>query len=68
MEATAIGNGVKAAVQADYKEIHIEGSNKILIQAVKGKIQVPWEIQVIIQDIHLYIQTYNKVIISHVFR
>ena len=64
----AMRNGIKAALQAGFTDIHIEGDNKTLIQAVQGHIQVPWEIQVLIQDIHTYIQLCNKVLITHVLR
>lgn len=67
-EATAMRNGIRAALQAGFTDIHIEGDNKILIQAVQGHIQVPWEIQVLIQDIHTYIQHCSKIIITHIFR
>lgn len=67
-EATAMRNGIKAALQAGFTDIHIEGDNKILIQAVQGHIQVPWEIQVLIQDIHTFLQHCNTVIVTHIFR
>jgi len=44
VEATKIRNGINAAVQAGYTDIHIEGDNKILIQVVQGYIQAPWEL------------------------
>ena len=43
-EATAMRNGLRAAAQVGFTNIHIEGDNKILIQAVQGCIQPPWEI------------------------
>ena len=67
-EATTMRNGIKAALQAGFTDIHIEGDNKILIQAVQGHIQVPWEIQVLIQDIHTFLQHCNTVIVTHIFR
>ena len=48
-------------MQVGFTDIHIEGDNKILIQAVQGHIQVSWEIQVLIQDIHTYSQLCNNV-------
>ena len=30
-------NGIKAAIQAGFTDIHIEGDNRILIQAVQKK-------------------------------
>ena len=41
-EATAMQNGVRATLQAGFKNIHVEGDNKILIQAFKDQIEAPW--------------------------
>ena len=38
-EATAMRNGIKAAVQAGFTYIHIEGDSKTLSQAIQGHIQ-----------------------------
>ena len=54
-EATAMHNGLQAAVQAGYTNIHIEGDNKILIDAVQGRIYPSWEIQILAQDILAYV-------------
>ena len=67
-EATAMRNGLRAVVQAGFTNIHIEGDNKILIQAVQGCIQPPWEIHVLVQDILFYLQKCNHVIVQHIFR
>jgi len=61
-------NGVQAAVKAGFSNIHIEGDNKILIQAVQGRIQPPWEIQVLVQDILYYLQICTHVIVHYIFR
>ena len=68
-EAIAMRNDImKAAAEAYFTDIHIEIDNKILIQAVQGYIRAPWEIRVLLQDIHTYIQLYNNVHITHIFR
>jgi len=67
-EATTMRNRIKAAVQAGFTDIHIKGNNRILIQAVQRKVQVPWEIQVLVQDITTFLNRFNKVIINHIFR
>ena len=67
-EATTMSNGIKAAVQVRFTDIHIEGDNRILIQAVKRKIQVPWEIQVLVQDISTFLDRFNNVFINYAFR
>ena len=48
--------------------MHIEGVNKIFIQAVQGHIQASWEIQVLIHDLYSYFQSCNQVIVDHVFK
>ena len=53
-EATALRNGLRAAVEAGFRKVIIEGDNQILIQAIQGLIQPPWDIQVLVQDIHYY--------------
>jgi len=35
-EAAVMRNGIKATIQAGYSRVHVEGNNKVLIQAVKG--------------------------------
>jgi len=67
-EATAMRNGLRAAIEAGFSNIYIEGDNKILIQAVQGRIQIPWEIQVLVQDIIFFLQKCNHVIVHHIFR
>ena len=61
-------NGFKVAIQAGFTNIHIDGDNHILIQAVQRKIQDPWEIQVLVQDITTFLDNFNNVIINHIFR
>jgi len=68
VEATAMRNGLGAAVHASYTNIHLEGDNQILIQAVQRRIQVPWEIQTLVEDILAYFQIYNHVSVYHIFR
>ena len=66
-KATAMQNGIKAAIQAGFTDIQIEGDNRILMQAVQRKIQVPWKIQVLVQDITTFLDSFNKVIINYIF-
>jgi len=61
-------NGLRAVVKAGFTNIHIEGNNKTLIQAVQGRIQHPGEIQVLVQDILFYLQKCNHVLVQHIFR
>jgi len=61
-------NRLRAAIAAGFPNLHIEADNKVLIQAIQGQIQPPWEIQVLVQDIHYYLQSCNHVLINHIFR
>ena len=51
-EARALRDGLRLAIQAGFNNIVIEGDNKIVIHALKGKIHIPWQISNIIEDIH----------------
>ena len=55
-EAQALKDGVFLVIQARYRNITIEGDNLIVIQALKGKVQIPWQIANIVEDIHSAIQ------------
>jgi len=50
-ETTALRDGLKTALNAGYKHLHIEGDNRIVIQAVKDDIRISWRIQMLIHDI-----------------
>ena len=67
-EAIAMRNGLRVAIHAGYTNIQLEGRNQILIPAVQGRIQVPWGIQILIEDILSYFQMCNHVSINHIFR
>ena len=67
VEVMTMRNRIKAAVQAGFTDIRIEGDNKIFIQAVQSHIQASWEIHILIEDIRTYIQLCNNVHITHVF-
>jgi len=67
-EAAAMRNGIKAAVHNGFQNIHVEGDNKTLIQALTDQIDVPWPIHTLVQDIKLYLQQCNNIIITHIFR
>jgi len=68
VEAIAMRNGMKPALQGGFKNIHVEGDNKILIQVINDQIEAPWQIQTLIQDIKTYLQECNSVIITHIFQ
>lgn len=46
----------------------IESDNKIVIQALRGKILVPWQIYNIIEDIRTWQNQDIHLLITHIFR
>jgi len=67
-EAKALKDGVFLAVQAGYSRISIEGDNMIVIQALKGEGQMPWQIAYIIKDVKASFQHVVQVSINHIYR
>ena len=61
-------NGIKAVAQEGYSKNFVKGDKKVLIQAIKRQIQVPWEIQVLVRGIQNYVHLCGNVLITHVFR
>ena len=53
-EVRALREGVISIVQKAINKIIIEGSNQIVIQALKGNIQIPWQISNIIEDLRTW--------------
>jgi len=45
--------GIYKAIQSEYKNIIVEGDNKIPIQAARAEIRVPWVINTLVQDIQI---------------
>jgi len=46
----------------------IEGDNKIVIQALEGTIQIPWQIQHVLDDILVWRNQGVHFTIKHIFR
>jgi len=61
-------NGLRATVHAGFTNIYLKGDNQILIQAVQGRNQVPWEIQSLVENILTYFQMCNHVKVNHIFK
>ena len=58
VEAIAMRDGIQAALAAGYRNLLVEGNNKVVIQAVQGQIHIPWQIQTLICDINNMIPPY----------
>ena len=50
-EATAVRDGLIAALEAGYRRIEVEGDNQVVISATQARITPPWQIATIIEDI-----------------
>ena len=61
-------DGLQLAIHAMFNNIAIEGHNKIMIQSLKGNIQVPWQTYNIIEDIHIWHSQGIHLFINHIFR
>ena len=42
VEATIMRDGIKAAVDLEFKHIIVEGDNKLVIQSIQGEVKIPW--------------------------
>ena len=67
-EATALRDGLQAAIDAGYQCLHIGSDNQIVIQAVLGNICIPWRIQMFIHDIQAMLSKCSIVCVRHVYR
>jgi len=67
-EARALKDGVSAATQAGYRRLLIEGDNITVIQALAGKIKVPWKIATIIEDVQIWVNHDTLFQVQHIFR
>ena len=67
-EARALKDEVSLAIQAGYSMISIEGDNMIVIQALKGNSNGPWQISHIIEDVKVCLNQDIRVFINHTFR
>lgn len=56
------------AIDLGFKNIIIEGDNKIIIDALRGVSFVPWQVLPLIRDVRMYLQKFHEVQIQHVFR
>ena len=67
-EATAMRDGICAALQAGYRKIQVEGDNQIVIRAVQKQIHTPWQIGPILQDIWNLLRNCESISFQHIFR
>jgi len=67
-EATAMRDGISAAVQAGFRHLEVEGDNQIVIKAVLKLIPAPWQIAPFIEDIWNLLSHCTHTSFRHIFR
>jgi len=53
-KARALRDSFQLAIQGGFKNTVVEGDYNLVIQALKQKIQVPWQLSNIIEDIQIW--------------
>jgi len=67
-EATAMRDGIRIALQAGFRQMEVEGDNRIVLQAVQKQIPVPWQIAPIIEDIWNMLSSCEIISFKHIYR
>jgi len=67
-EATTMRDGIRAALQAGFRQIEVEGDNQIVLQAVEKKIHAPWQIAPILEDIWNMMASCEIFSFRHIYR
>jgi len=67
-EATALRDGISAALQAGFRKIEVEGDNQVVLKAVQKQIHTPWQITPILEDIWHMISSCESISFSHIYR
>ena len=65
-EGRTLRDGVHAAIMVGYSRLQIEGDNLIVIEALQGKVAIPWRINY--QHVHNLLIQADQVIIKHIYR
>ena len=66
-EAIVMCNGVATATQAGYRLLVLEQDNQVLITALIGELEIPWEDHTLVEDTCIIISC-TTVFIQHIFR
>ena len=67
-EATAMRDGIRAALDAGYRKIQVEGDNQIVIKAIQNQIHTPWQIATLLEDIRNMIINCEDISFTHIYR
>ena len=61
-------DGIQAVLAAGYRNLLVEGDNKVVIQVIQGHIHIPWQIQTLLSDIHNMIHLSVHCLFQHTYR
>jgi len=67
-EATAVRDGIIAALEAGYRRLAVEGDNQVVISALQSRIKPPWQIASIIEDIKNLAKGGEDISFIHIYR
>ena len=67
-EATAMRYGIRAALNAGYRKIQVEGDNQLVIKAIQNQIHTPWQIATLLEDIRNMIINCEDISFTHIYR
>jgi len=67
-EATTMRDGIRAALQAEFRRIEVEGNNQIVIKSMQKQINTPWQIAFILEDIWNMISDCESISFTHIYR
>jgi len=67
-EATAMRDGICAALQAGFRRLEVEGDNVIVLKAVQKQMHPPWQIATILEDIWNMISNCELILFRHIYR
>jgi len=67
-EATAIRDGLKAALEVGFRHIEVEGDNQVVVSAILGRITAPWRIAPLIDDIRNLAAGSAHISFQHIYR
>ena len=67
-EATAVRDGIIAALEAGYRCIAVESDNQVVISAIQARIKPPWQIATTIEDIRNLSKECEDISFTHIYR
>ncbi|KAI8543144.1 hypothetical protein RHMOL_Rhmol08G0194800 [Rhododendron molle] len=59
IEASALWIACNSVIEADYSQVIFESDSQVVIQSGQGRINCPWEIQTVVEDIKTWAKGRN---------